>query len=76
MKIVLGFNTYVALEDNKNMLDGNFIFFGLIRIQYYDFPGSGYSQSGRETPQGPDSIFIEVNRKSLSRTITISNKRW
>ena len=55
----LGFNTYVALEDGKKMLDGNFYFWyekdPILRLS-----GSGYSSSGRETPQGPDSIFINL----------------
>ncbi|MCG9128874.1 hypothetical protein JT359_14890 [Candidatus Poribacteria bacterium] len=55
----LKFNTYVILEDGKKMLDGNFYFWyekdPILRLS-----GSGYSSSGRETPQGPDSIFINL----------------
>lgn len=55
----LGFNTYVTLEDGKKMLDGNF-YFWFDKNPILRFPGSGFSSKGRETPQGPDSIFIEL----------------
>lgn len=55
----LGFNTYVALEDGKKMLDGNF-YFWFDKNPILRLSGSGFSYTGRETPQGPDSIFIEL----------------
>ena len=54
----LGFNTIATTENGKEMMDGNFYFYPeehpLLKIA-----GSGYSQAGRETPEGPASIFSD-----------------
>ncbi len=55
----LRFNTITTTENGKKMMDGNFYFYPdshpLLKLA-----GSGYSHSGRETPQGPNSMFSDL----------------
>lgn len=59
----LRFNTYVALEDGKKMLDGNF-YFWFDKHPILQLAGAGYSTSDRERPEGPDSIFSDLVENS------------
>ena len=53
----LAFNSIVTTEDGKEIADGNFYFYQydpLVKIR-----GTGSSHTGRETPEGPTSIFSD-----------------
>ena len=53
----LALNTIVTTEDGKEMLDGNFYL--PETDPFLKIVGSGYSSTGRETPEGPASIFSD-----------------
>ncbi len=53
----LALNSIITTEDGKEIGDGNFDFYqgdSLLKIR-----GSGFSYTGRETPEGPTSIFSD-----------------
>ena len=55
----LGFNSYASIDGGKMKLDGNFYFYPK-RDAPLNLSGSGSSYSGRDVPEGPSSIFIEL----------------
>ena len=73
----LAFNAIVTTEDGKEIADGNFYFYSydpLLKIR-----GSGSSHAGRETPEGPTSIFsdnIENHWPELFRYPLTVGKTW
>ncbi|RKU16241.1 hypothetical protein C6501_05830 [Candidatus Poribacteria bacterium] len=54
----LGFNTIATTENGKKMMDGNFYFYPE-KHPLLKTLGAGYSSTGRETPEGPTSIFSD-----------------
>ncbi|MDE0085012.1 MAG: hypothetical protein OXU23_04820 [Candidatus Poribacteria bacterium] len=54
----LGFNTIATTENGKKMMDGNFYFYPE-KHPLLEIRGSGYSSTGRETPEGPTNIFYD-----------------
>ena len=73
----LAFNSIVTTEDGKEIADGNFYFYQydpLLKIR-----GAGHSYTGRETPEGPTSIFsdnIENHWPELFRYPLTVGKTW
>ena len=55
----LGFNSYASIDGGKRKLDGNFYFYPKEHAPL-KLSGSGSSYSGRDVPEGPSSIFIEL----------------
>lgn len=55
----LGFNSYASIDGRKKKLDGNFYFYPKEHAPL-KISGAGYSHTGREIPEGPRSIFIEL----------------